>query len=147
MNARVAYIAIAVTLLHSCKRAGESQSGAGGSSDTVPAIAIAPQYTAFEREADSTLCGLDSTLTIIDLQTGDPGRRRHMAQRRRHFIKAQYRLDKLREKLEGHSNAYRTAIKNLDRIEHENPGFIRDYGVALRALDSTVAVLRNDTLP
>ncbi|AWH86383.1 hypothetical protein HYN59_15260 [Flavobacterium album] len=144
---RLTGLVLAVMVLPGCNGAGDTQIRTSAIRDTVPAIKISSQYRDFEREADSTLCRLDSLLTLVDIQTADPGRRRHMAARRRQFIKAQYQLDKLRGRLKGHSDAYRDAVQHLERTEHDNPAFIKDYREALQALASTIAVLGNDTLP
>lgn len=138
----------AALLFAGCGRKSESEDAPSSelTAMTAPALKISAEYESFARSADSLLNTLDAQIEAYDAQFGNPGRRRHVVRQHREVIQAQYRLDKLRERLQKRSRSYKAAVEELNRITNDNPNFIRHYEDDLQLLESKVAVLLKDTL-
>mgnify|MGYP000920869379 CR=1 FL=1 len=111
-----------------------------------PTAKISAEYEAFAASADSLLNALDAQVEAYYGRINSPGRRRHVVSQRREVIQARYHMDKLRERLQKRSRSYQVAVGELNRIEKDNPEFIKHYESELHELERTVAVLLRDTL-
>lgn len=147
-NNLVIFIVLAALSLQGCEKKAVSGDTAANEANATPAasVKIAAEYDAFQAKADSTLNELDTLVAACNAKLDDPGRRRHAVRQRRELIWAQHRLDKLRERLHKRSHSYRAAVEGLNRIEKENPKFIRQYQHELKLLDSTVVRLVKDSI-
>lgn len=116
------------------------------SAGSAPIAKISAEYDAFAKEADSVTCALDSKVASYNTALDKQGRRRHIVRQRREMIQVQYRLDKLCERLQKHKRDYQAAVEALNRIEKDNPAFIRQYKDELHLLERSVAALLKDTL-
>lgn len=126
--------------------------GKGGDNDApqsevpAPTARMSAEYNGFATAADSILNKLDEQVKAYDGELGNPGRRRHVVRQRREVIQVQYKLDKLRKQLQKRSRSYWTAVQELNRIEKDNPQFIRQYENDIHVLEGSVSVLLKDTL-
>lgn len=143
----ISIMSVALPLTSCDKKSGSDKASLKDNSvGSAPTATISEAYGAFAKEADSITCALDSKVASYNETLDMHGRRRHIVRQRRELIQVHYRLDKLCERLQKHNHDYQAAVEALNRIEKDNPAFIRQYKDELHLVESRVAALLKDTL-
>ena len=100
----------------------------------------------FTAHSDSLLQRYDLKIRAFKLKMNEPKSRVLIVKKRRDMIQAEYKLEKLREKLQNRDCDYREAIATSKMISRENGAFIKEYNASLSALEKTITIMYSDTL-
>jgi hypothetical protein len=136
-------------LLYNCAGSTEDISGSKRTGTTSGAVSQHDNtvaWPAFKNQSDSLLEISQKQIIAFKIAMNRPENRRNIVKKRRDIIRAEYQLDKLKERLDKRDGEYTKAAKKLKGLTTSNGDFQNEFNEGFCELDSTINKLWKDTL-
>lgn len=139
-------------LLYNCARSTEGTNASNTKETNEDSAGVAGrksnnlQSPAFKEQSDSLLAISQKQINDFKTAMNRPENRRDIVKNRRDLIRAEYRFDILKERLDKRNGQYIKTAKKLSGLNRTNNSFQNEFNESFCELDSTINKLWKDTL-